>query len=469
MTEHPLVLGCWPSHNPKLRRRRNMAERYVYLKESEIGSGGFGKVRVAHDTTLDRDVAVKSLDPILKEFSEAEQERFKREARTLAKLSHPNIPAVYDVEYTQDAFNIYFQFIEGKNLRKIIQENGPSQISVVRQWFLQIGSALEHAHKLDIIHRDIKPENIIITPDQQTAYLVDFGIALSREDEQRLTKKGYVVGSVGYMSPEQAAGEILDARADIFSLGVTFYEVLAGKRMAPGNYEDLSSNEAIPSSIDDFVLECTEPDRDRRLASARVFLTRLAGALAQPTKPLSDVLAHGKLHELALVIEEYSPTGFKNLPAGQRILIMEKVNGVVLSENEMLDQAGERFLELLVTRGVLIDAESYREIVQPAIHWAFEKKFDMYVGRPSIRKALEAAAFTSGDGAFEVLSRELLAHLSTVNFDGKPEWYLHSMRELIQALMANPTCEDVALEFGKLLRTINKAQRARPASERFSW
>jgi len=446
-----------------------MTERYVYSQESEIGSGGFGKVRVAHDTSLDRDVAIKSLDPILKEFSEAEQERFKREARILAKLSHPNIPAVYDVEFTQDAFNIYFQFIEGKNLRKVMQENGPSQIGLARQWFLQIGSALEHSHKLDIIHRDIKPENIIITPDQQTAYLVDFGIALSREEAQRLTKKGYVVGSVGYMSPEQMAGEVLDARADVFSLGVTFYEVLAGKRMAPGNYEDLSSNEAIPSSIDDLILECTEPDRDRRLASARVFLTRLTGALAQPIKPLSDVLAHGKLHELALLIEEYTASGFKALPAGQRILIMEKVNGVLLSDNDMLHLAGERFLELLITRGVLIDTESYREIVQPAIHWAFEKRFDTYVGRPSIRKALKSAAFESRDGAFDVLSKELLSHLSSVDFDDKPEWYLHSMRELIQELMANPNCEDAALEFGKLLRTINKAQRARPVAERFNW
>jgi serine/threonine protein kinase len=303
----------------------------------------------------------------------------------------------------------------------------------------------------------------------QTAYLVDFGIALSREEARRLTETGWVLGTPGYMSPEHIAGLPLDARADIYSMGITFYEVLAGKRMAPGNYEELASNESIPPSIDDLILDCTESDKNQRLANARVFCTRLAGAITQPTKPLSDVLAHGKLHELAILIEEYSPSAFKALPAGQRVLIMEKVNGVLLSDDERLDLAGERFLELLVTRGVFIDVESYREIVQPAIQWAFERKFDTYVGRPSIRKALESAALDSRDGAFEVLTSELLAHLSTVDFDDKPEWYLHSMRGLLQTIMANPTCEDVALEFGKLLRKINKAQRARPVAERLNW
>jgi serine/threonine-protein kinase len=131
---------------------------------------------------LDRCIAAKSLDPILRAFSEAEQERFRREARTLAKLSHPNIPAVYDVNFTPEKFEIIFQFIEGQNLRAIIEGNGPTQVGLARQWFQQIASALEHAHKNGVIHRDIKPENIIITPDMQTAYLVDFGIALSAEE-----------------------------------------------------------------------------------------------------------------------------------------------------------------------------------------------------------------------------------------------------------------------------------------------
>src|ERR1039457_1226115 len=106
-------------------------------------------------------------------------------------MSHPNIPAVYDVDFSTGKFDIYFQFIEGQNLQRIIEKNGPSQLPIVRQWFLQIASALEHAHALQIIHRDVKPENIIVTPDLHTAYLVDFGIALTSEDVKRLTGTGY--------------------------------------------------------------------------------------------------------------------------------------------------------------------------------------------------------------------------------------------------------------------------------------
>jgi serine/threonine protein kinase len=381
-----------------------MTDRYVF--KEEVGAGGFGKVRVAHDNSLDRDVAVKTLDPILKAFSEAEQERFKREARTLAKLSHPNIPAVYDVEFTTEKFNIYFQFIEGQNLRKIIERNGPSPVGIAKQWFQQIGSALEHAHKHDIIHRDVKPENIIVTPDMQTAYLVDFGIALSAEEVKKLTDTGYVMGTRGYMSPEQLAGEPLDLRTDIYSLGVTLYEVLAGKKMPMGNYEDLSLNEAIPASIDDLVLECLVHNKEQRLSSARLFNTRLTGALAQPTKPLSDVLAHGRLRELASVIEDYSAAEFMLLPPGQRVLILAKISDVVNSNDRNLTSAAEGFLELMLTRGVLLDKEHYREVVQPSIQWAFEKEFDTGgVGRESIRKSLEVASFVSRDGAFDV--REL--------------------------------------------------------------
>jgi serine/threonine protein kinase len=455
------------------RKRIRMAtERYVYPDREEIGSGGFGKVRVAHDMSLDRDVAVKSLDPILRTFSEAEQERFKREARTLAKLSHPNIPAVYDVEFTGDKFNIIFQFIEGKNLRRIIETNGPSPLTMVRQWFQQIGSALEHAHKLGVIHRDIKPENIIVTEDLQTAYLVDFGIALSSEEAKRLTETGYVVGTPGYMSPEQIAGHELDGRTDIYSLGLTFYEVLAGKRMPAADYEELSAaNEGIPPSIDDLILECVEQNRDQRLSSAIQFNLKLARAFSQAARPLSDVLAHGRLHEITLAIEEYTAEGFMALPPGQRALILTKVFDVVGSNDSRLDFAAERFLELMLTRGVQLDRDNYREIVVPAINWAFEKSFagSTREGRESIRIALGEASFNARDGAYDVLTEEILAYLAEINLNDKDEWYLHTTRIVVEALMANPTCEAAATPLAKMLRSINRAQRSRTRVAKTLW
>jgi serine/threonine protein kinase len=435
-------------------------ERYVY-QEDLVGAGGFGKVRVAHDTTLDRSVAIKTLDPILKAFSEKEQERFKREARTLAKLSHPNNPAVYEVEFTKGSFNIFFQYIEGQNLRTTIDKNGPTQIGVAKNWFYQIASALEHAHKLGIIHRDIKPENIVITPDQQTAYLVDFGIALSAEEAKRLTETGYVVGTRGYMSPEQLAGEALDLRTDIYSLGVTLYEVLAGKRMPVGGYEDLSANEAIPPAIDDLIEDCLLP-KERRLGSARLFGNRLLTSLSQPSRPLSDVLVHGKLHELASVIEELTASEFMALPPGQRILTLSKISDVVTSKDRNLSYAGEHFLQLLLTRGILLPKDDYREIVSPAIQWAFEMRFDSSVGRESLRKGLEEAAFIARDGAYDVITEEILAYLHEVDLSVKEDWYLHTVRDVVEALMANQECSTGASQLGTVFRSINRVQRGKP-------
>jgi len=197
--------------------------------------GGFAKIIKGRDNVLERDIAIKSLDPLATQFSGAEQERFRREARILARLSHPNIPAIYDVELGSGKFSIIFQFIDGTNLRQLVDSEGPCQLSETRLWFHQIASALEHAHSLGIIHRDIKPDNIIITRDRESAYLVDFGIALSEDEAKKLTKSGFVIGTPGYMSPEQQAGDSIDSRTDIYSIAVTLYEALAGKAIGLGD------------------------------------------------------------------------------------------------------------------------------------------------------------------------------------------------------------------------------------------
>ena len=134
----------------------------------------------------------------------------------------------------------------------------------MKSWFHQIASALDHAHALGIVHRDIKPANIIIKPDHDTAYLVDFGIALTAEDAKKLTKSGFAIETPGYMSPEQSAGEVVDQRADIYSLGVTLYETLSGEAIPVGQYLDLSSaNEAVPPEIDTLIQDRLLPKNQR--------------------------------------------------------------------------------------------------------------------------------------------------------------------------------------------------------------
>lgn len=375
------------------------------------GSGGFGKIIRGHDVELEREVAVKELSGLKKLFA-SDIERFRREARILAKLFHPNIPAIYDVVFDSEksTFQIVFQFIEGKNLRQILGAEGAGQLSEVRNWFHQIASALDYVHSKGVIHRDVKPENIIITPDRETAYLVDFGIALSAEESKKLTEKGYAIGTPGYMSPEQIAGKDLDGRADIYALGVTLYEALAGKPIAVGDYEELSNaNETIPPQIDQLIEDCLLP-LERRIGSAKNFSARLASSL-RVTKPLSDVLAHGRLHELAAAMESLDAEQFSRLPVGQRKLMLIKCEDIVGSGDESLKSAGARFLELLVILGLHLTKEEYQGIVEPAFFWAFEQLYNGKQGNSLIQDALELAAAEAREDAHAVLSIEMLKFL----------------------------------------------------------
>ncbi len=435
-----------------------MSDRFTFEVQPH-GSGAFAKVIRGRDNILERDIAVKVLDPLATEFPEADRERFRREARILARLSHPNIPAIYDVDFSPGKFHIIFQFISGETLRTLIEKEGPRQISEVKQWFHPIASALDHAHSMNIIHRDVKPDNIIITGE--TAYVVDFGIALSSQDAKKITQSGFVIGTPGYMSPEQEAGQPLTPASDIYSLGVTLYETLSGKRIPAGGYEELSAaNEAIPPEIDDLIRHCIQPI-EGRLGSAKEFNSRLAGAL-RPVRPLSDVLAHGRLHELASALEPLSASDLIRLPAGQRALILAKVTDIVESGDPALHFASEQFLELLLGRGLQLPEKDYLAIVVPAIHWAFEKVSpDNFVGSSRLRRALEQAAYDAHGDAHKVLREELGRFLKDKTLDEKEEWYLHWTRSVLQTLLANPSCTSGTEELVEALVRVNASQRSR--------
>lgn len=328
-------------------------------------------------------------------------------------------------------------------------------------WFHQIASALEHAHSLGITHRDIKPENIIVTPNKESAYLVDFGIAITAEDGKKLTKSGFVMGTAGYMSPEQQQGEPVDGRSDIYSLAVTFYETLAGKPLRAGpTYEALSTlNETIPPQIDDMILACLE-DKERRLGSAKLFSSQLSGALQLSSKPLSEVLTHGRLHELALSIESLTASDVSHLPVGQRDVLLARVTDVAGSNDPNLEFAAERFLQLMLTRGLFLPKEDYQDIVIPAVEWAFEREFGSRIGKETLREAFEEASFTSRGESHQVLMEAFVELLTRINLDEKPDWFLHVAREVVIALMANPSCTEGSPALKSALKQINKVQRS---------
>jgi serine/threonine protein kinase len=426
------------------------------------GFGGFGKVIKGHDNDLHRDIAVKVLADDKGILQLVDRDRFRREARILAKLSHPNIPAIYDVVFDEEATNflIIFQFIEGKTLRQLLAEEGRCQLSEIRVWFHQLASAIDYAHSAGVVHRDIKPENIIITPNRETAYLVDFGIALSAADSKKLTEQGYAIGTLGYMSPEQVAGKEVDHRADLYALGVTLYEALAGRAIPVGDYEELSTaDESIPPQIDELIQECIVL-AERRIPSAKVFSTRLAGSV-RVTRPLSEILAHGRLHEVAAAIERLDADDFSRLPKGQRALVLLKCDDVVSSGVDSLRSAGISFLETLLRIGLFLPKDDYRKIVAPAIDWAYEQDTFGRPGNGTLQMALERAAEEARQDAHSVLTQEFLTFLKDKDLSAKPNWYLQVLRNFLNSLLANQACEDNVTELSLVMRDVNRIQRGR--------
>jgi tRNA A-37 threonylcarbamoyl transferase component Bud32 len=201
-----------------------LARRYRMLEK--IGEGGMAVVYKAHCTLLDRPVAIK----VLREQYASNPEfvdRFQREARAAARLSHPNIVSIYDVGQEGEKLFIVMEYVQGVNLKDYLRNQGPLSPQTAAELGRQIGAALAHAHQRGIIHRDIKPHNILISPDGQVK-VTDFGIARAAAASS-LTETGVVLGSVHYFSPEQARGGSVDARSDIYALGVVLYELLTGR------------------------------------------------------------------------------------------------------------------------------------------------------------------------------------------------------------------------------------------------
>jgi eukaryotic-like serine/threonine-protein kinase len=213
-----------------------------------IGAGGMGEVYLAEDTRLHRKVALKLLPAAFTQDADRVR-RFAQEARAASALNHPNILTVYDLGESQGRQFIATEYVEGQTLRQLLQ-TGPLPPAQVVEIALQLADALTAAHAAGIIHRDLKPENLMRRPDGYVKVL-DFGLAKLTEkrnpqstirNPQSLTEPGKVMGTISYMSPEQALGQALDQRTDIFSLGVVLYELLTGVQPFKGASEAATYN-----------------------------------------------------------------------------------------------------------------------------------------------------------------------------------------------------------------------------------
>jgi predicted Ser/Thr protein kinase len=196
-----------------------------FIRTKRLGAGGMGEVWKAWDTVLGRWVALK----FLKGGDDDEIARFRREAQTAGRLHHPNIAAIFEVDEDQSRHYIAMQFVDGQTLH--IFPRGDRKLLV--RLVADAARALQYAHEQGVVHRDLKPENLMVTsrsPSDHHLYVMDFGLARLAEGASKLSVSGFVVGTPSYMSPEQARGEKVDARADVYSLGVTLYELLTERR-----------------------------------------------------------------------------------------------------------------------------------------------------------------------------------------------------------------------------------------------
>ena len=293
--------------------------RYEIIEK--IGNGGMATVYRATDKVLKRDVAVKILRD---EFTTDEEfiKRFEVEAQSAARLTHPNIVSIYDVG-VEDNFNyIVMELIRGKTLKEIIlEEKGPLPWKWSVNVAIQIASALETAHRNNIIHRDIKPHNIIITEDG-IAKVTDFGIAKAVSNST-ITAFGTTIGSVHYFSPEHARGGFTDAKSDLYSLGVVLYEMVTGKvpfdadtpvsvalkHMQEKPQEPIEVNPNVPMAVNKIIMKALQKDTNLRYQTATDMLDDLRKALKNPDGDFVDD-------------EEYDPT------AKTQVLHTEMYNNV---------------------------------------------------------------------------------------------------------------------------------------------
>ncbi|MEJ2737545.1 MAG: protein kinase [Anaerolineae bacterium] len=198
-----------------------------YQLAEELGRGGMAVVYRAHQPSLNRDVAIKVLPPHLS-FDQEFVERFQREARAAASLRHPNIVVIHDVGHEGGTYYIVMEYLEGRTLKELIQEEGPLPPDRTAHIIEQVATALDYAHERGFVHRDVKPANIFVGPDDHVT-LTDFGIAKAASETQQLTRTGMLIGTPEYMSPEQAEGGRVDQRTDLYALGVVLYQMLAGR------------------------------------------------------------------------------------------------------------------------------------------------------------------------------------------------------------------------------------------------
>jgi tRNA A-37 threonylcarbamoyl transferase component Bud32 len=268
-----------------------IAERYEL--EEVVGHGGMSTVYKAHDSLLERNVALKVLH---QQYNEDEDfvERFKREARSVAQLQHPNIVTVIDRGEEAGRQYIVFEFIDGENLKELVVRKGRLDLHDALEVALEVAHGLAFAHDHGLVHRDVKPQNVLLNGDGR-AKVTDFGIARSLDVDHGVTQTGTILGTSNYIAPEQASGQPVDAHTDVYSLGIVLYEMLTGELPFPGesfvavamkHIQEPSPNVLdvrgdLPLRVAEMIDRALEKDPEHRFTTMDAFAAEIEANLAE--------------------------------------------------------------------------------------------------------------------------------------------------------------------------------------------
>jgi eukaryotic-like serine/threonine-protein kinase len=320
-----------------------------YRLERALGHGGMAVVHVARDRELDRLVAVKLLDAA-PAADEGLRQRFVREARLAASLSHPNVVAVFDTGEEEGRPYIVMEYVEGETLADLLRRRGRLPPDEAVGLAVQACAGLEHAHEHGLVHRDVKPGNLLLLARDGTLKVADFGIARATESS-RVTEAGTVLGTAAYLAPEQAGGEEVSPRTDLYGLGVVLYELLTGRtpyevrsladlavpRRPPAPVRRLEPQ--VPEALDEVVLRALSVDPDERPASAAELAAELRSALEPPTALLTREEAPTRLLERLPTVVQPPPaaeppphrrTNWRAWAAAAAIVVLGAVAAVVI-------------------------------------------------------------------------------------------------------------------------------------------
>ena len=344
--------------------------RYEVLEE--LGRGGMGVVYKAADLKMDRVVAIKLMTAHVTGREEY-LERFLREARSVAKMQHPNIVVVHDYGYHGGSPYMVMEYVEGQALDKVIAARTNLTLLVKIDYMIQVCHALHYAHQSGIVHRDVKPGNIMVLEGGQRVKLLDFGIARA-EGPSSFSKSGLAMGTTRYMSPEQTKGQKdLDHRADIFSAGVVLYELLAGRAPWNGNSDYEISNKIIhepfpllatclqhyPPTLDRVLDRALAKDVNARYQTAEKMASELAEVEA-PLKEqtLEDAIGQVERGDLVRASELVSQILRIDTRHGEALELRKKIQGL-----EPVDQKIEQIRQLRTTAEEAVGQKRYQDAI----------------------------------------------------------------------------------------------------------